>query len=121
MRIRICPERPGKPLGNLFGLFFEDLNHAADGGLYAELIQNRDFEFSPVDREDYTALTGWKAVGDAAIEVTERTDAPFPNNPHCAVVRAGAGKGIAGSGFGSGFISSRTCSYYNNVKHNSFI
>ncbi len=38
MRIRICPEQPCKPLGNLFGLFFEDLNHAADGGLYAELI-----------------------------------------------------------------------------------
>ena len=30
--------------GDLFGIFFEDINHAADGGLYAELIQNRAFE-----------------------------------------------------------------------------
>lgn len=32
---------------NLFGIFFEDLNYAADGGLYAELVQNRSFEYSP--------------------------------------------------------------------------
>ena len=31
-------------IGDLFGLFFEDINHAADGGLYGELIQNRSFE-----------------------------------------------------------------------------
>ena len=29
---------------NLYGIFFEDINHAADGGLYAELISNRSFE-----------------------------------------------------------------------------
>ncbi|WP_298847025.1 hypothetical protein [Clostridium sp.] len=34
----------GLPLGDLFGIFFEDLSHAADGGLYSELIQNRSFE-----------------------------------------------------------------------------
>ena len=40
----------GKPISpNLFGIFFEDLNYAADGGLYAELVQNRSFEYSPSD------------------------------------------------------------------------
>ena len=34
---------------NLFGVFFEDLNYAADGGLYPELVQNRSFEYSPSD------------------------------------------------------------------------
>ncbi len=34
---------------NLFGVFFEDINYAADGGLYAELIQNRSFEYSSSD------------------------------------------------------------------------
>ena len=29
--------------GTLFGIFFEDLNYAADGGLYAEMVQNRSF------------------------------------------------------------------------------
>ena len=33
------------------GIFFEDINYSADGGLYAELIQNRDFEYDPSDRE----------------------------------------------------------------------
>jgi hypothetical protein len=37
--------QPGKPISpDLFGIFFEDLNYAADGGLYAELVQNRSFE-----------------------------------------------------------------------------
>ena len=29
---------------NLYGIFFEEINHAGDGGLYAELVQNRGFE-----------------------------------------------------------------------------
>lgn len=32
---------------HLIGIFFEDINYAADGGLYAELVQNRDFEYTP--------------------------------------------------------------------------
>ena len=35
--------------GDMFGIFFEDLNHAADGGLYGELIRNRSFEFDEID------------------------------------------------------------------------
>ena len=37
---------------NLFGIFFEDINYSADGGLYAELIQNRDFEYDLEDKTD---------------------------------------------------------------------
>ena len=32
----------------LYGLFFEDINHSADGGLYAELLQNRSFEYEDI-------------------------------------------------------------------------
>ncbi|MEH7482639.1 hypothetical protein V7157_16595 [Neobacillus drentensis] len=39
----------GEEMGDLLGIFFEDLNHAADGGLSAELVQNRSFEFNPID------------------------------------------------------------------------
>ena len=42
--------------------FFEDINHAADGGLYAELIQNRAFEFDPIDNKKYHALYAWMLV-----------------------------------------------------------
>ena len=49
-----------KPSGevspNLWGVFFEDINLGADGGLYAELIKNRSFEF-------FKPLTGWTITG----------------------------------------------------------
>ena len=41
-----------KPISpDLFGIFFEDISYAADGGLYAELIQNRSFEYNPGDKD----------------------------------------------------------------------
>jgi len=55
----------------MYGLFFEDINFAADGGLYAELVQNRSFEFPQ-------QLYGWKTVGNVQV----RNDGPFEKNPH---------------------------------------
>lgn len=55
----------------MYGLFFEDINFAADGGLYAEKIKNRSFEFDQ-------PLMGWKTFGN----VTLRDDGPFERNPH---------------------------------------
>lgn len=47
IRVDSALSKPISPL--LYGVFFEDLNYAADGGLYAELIQNRSFEYSAND------------------------------------------------------------------------
>ena len=58
MRFVVDASEKKEPLGDLYGIFFEDLNHAADGGLYAELIQNRAFEFDPVDNPAYTRPDG---------------------------------------------------------------
>jgi alpha-L-arabinofuranosidase len=55
----------------LYGLFFEDINYGADGGLYAELIKNRSFEFPQ-------NLMGWTTFGN----VTLQDDGPFERNPH---------------------------------------
>ncbi len=55
----------------MYGLFFEDINYAADGGLYAELVKNRSFEFPQ-------ALMGWNSFG----KVEVRDDGPFERNPH---------------------------------------
>ncbi len=55
----------------MYGLFFEDINYAADGGLYAELVKNRSFEFPQ-------HLMGWKTFGN----VTLQDDGPFERNPH---------------------------------------
>lgn len=42
-----------------YGIFYEDINRAADGGLYAELVQNRSFEYAKADNASYTGLTSW--------------------------------------------------------------
>lgn len=47
----------------MYGVFFEDINNAADGGLYAELVRNRSFEFLPVDNGGFTGMTAWTPVG----------------------------------------------------------
>lgn len=61
----------------MYGHFFEDINYGADGGLYAELIKNRSFEFPQ-------SFMGWNIFGN----VTLQNDGPFERNPH--YVRLGA-------------------------------
>lgn len=68
----IRTDKPGSSISpTMYGLFFEDINYAADGGLYAEKIKNRSFEFPQ-------RLMGWKTFGNVAL----RNDGPFANNPH---------------------------------------
>ena len=79
-RVQIDGTRPKAISDKLIGIFFEDINYSADGGLYAELIQNRDFEYS---ERDWNATTAWHSP--RPIEIA--TDQPLhPNNPHYAVL-----------------------------------
>lgn len=65
-------KKPGAPIQpTMYGLFFEDINFAADGGLYAEKVINRSFEFPQ-------NLMGWKTFGGVEL----RNDGPFDKNPH---------------------------------------
>ena len=59
----------------MYGIFFEDINYAADGGLYGELVKNRSFEFP-------NALMGWKAFGNFKV----KNDGPFERCPHYVVL-----------------------------------
>ena len=99
--------------GDLFGIFFEDINHAADGGLYAELIQNRAFEFDSIDNKKYHALYAWmpcqldekNGQTDAAdVSLTILTDSPYTKkNPHYLRITANsAAAGVKNLGFNSG-------------------
>ena len=73
--INVKANKPGSSIEKtMYGIFFEDINYAADGGLYAELVKNRSFEFTP----DH--LMGWQAFGNVAI----LEDGPFEKNPHYA-------------------------------------
>ena len=53
----------GKAISDeLIGIFFEDISSSADGGLYAELLQNGSFEFSPAEKDGWGPGTAWKQV-----------------------------------------------------------
>ncbi|MBR6121903.1 MAG: carbohydrate binding domain-containing protein [Prevotella sp.] len=73
-----------KPISDkLIGIFFEDISYAADGGLYAEMVQNRDFEYTPKDHAGWNATTAWHS--SRPIEIA--TEHPLhPNNPHYALL-----------------------------------
>ncbi|HWM06663.1 MAG TPA: alpha-L-arabinofuranosidase C-terminal domain-containing protein, partial [Actinophytocola sp.] len=92
---------------NLYGIFYEDINHAADGGLYAELVQNRSFEFNQLDNPDYHGLTAWSvAAGEASVE---DADSLHPNNLH--YLRTGAGTTVVNAGYNSGIALEDGASY----------
>ena len=71
--IHVDFKKVGSPIQKtMYGIFFEDINYGADGGLYAELIKNRSFEFPQ-------SLLGWTTFG----KVEVRNDDPaFPNSSH---------------------------------------
>lgn len=90
----------------LFGLFFEDINYSADGGLYAEMVQNRSFEYSPTDRREWHPFSFWQYItpGFSYGNVNVETTAPIhANNPHYLVLNiehtGDTGIGIRNSGF----------------------
>ncbi|MBQ8655954.1 MAG: carbohydrate binding domain-containing protein [Prevotella sp.] len=69
-------KKVGAPIqSTMYGIFFEDINFAADGGLYGELVKNRSFEFPQ-------SLMGWQAFG----RVTVKDDGPFDRCPHYVVL-----------------------------------
>lgn len=68
----------------LIGIFFEDISYGADGGLYGEMIQNRDFEYSNADREGWHHLTSWELKGKGS-KLTIGSERPIHiNNCHYA-------------------------------------
>lgn len=76
----------------MYGVFFEDINFGADGGLYAELVKNRSFEFD-------NPFGGWTPFGDVTIQTKNPC---FDRNPHYArLVHSGliTGTGLDNEGF----------------------
>ena len=75
--LTIDMKRNGAPVQKtMYGLFIEDVNFAADGGLYAELIKNRSFDFP-------YPFTGWQFAGNVEV----RNDGPFDRNPNYPLPR----------------------------------
>src|SRR5438093_5699971 len=105
-KLTIDLNQTGKAISpDLFGIFFEDLNYAADGGLYAELIQNRSFEYDVTEQPTWNSLSFWELTkrgggeGDWAVGAARPI---HPNNPHYLhldVSKVGGGVGLVNSGF----------------------
>lgn len=102
----------------LFGIFFEDINFAADGGLYAEMVQNRSFEFTELaaGNEEHA----WQDVGSISSDVVkdDKDGCLNINNPNYIVITntSGAKGGIENTGFLEGMAikagDSYTLSFY---------
>jgi len=98
--LTVAVDKPGHAISPmLYGIFFEDINCSADGGIYAELVRNRNFEDS--EKPDW-----WEAIGNGAGRVELAVDAAqpvSPKNPHSLKVKiAGSGSeraGVANNGF----------------------
>ena len=68
----VITNKPGaKVQSTMYGIFFEDINFAADGGLYAEMVKNRSLEFPQ-------NFMGWRTFGNVEL----KNDGPFDKNPH---------------------------------------
>lgn len=90
VNISINTEKSKKISDLLIGAFFEDISYAADGGLYAELIQNRDFEYTPADKKggdsNWNSKKAWEISGNG-ISFSIDTIAPIHhNNKHYATL-----------------------------------
>src|SRR4051794_17549808 len=90
--LTVAADKPGHLISpTLFGIFFEDINCSADGGLYAELVRNRNFEDS--DAPDY-----WQAADADTTRLSIDPSRPLSGqNPHSLkVLTHDVGRGRAG-------------------------
>ena len=96
--LTVQTDRPGAKINPaMWGIFFEDINFGADGGLYAELVKNRGFEFPD-------PMMGWTKISTSVArgQLTIRDDDGFdPGNPHYLRIHseAKAHFGISNEGF----------------------
>lgn len=101
----------------LYGIFFEDINFAADGGLYAEKVINRSFEYGTLALDD--ELHGYSKVGDVSLEVMKNdlSSCLNENNTNYLVItnNSGAPAGVANRGFLDGMAIEENAEYYFSV------
>lgn len=92
---------------DLYGIFYEDINYAADGGLYAELVRNRSFEFSTADNASFNALTAWQEVergsaGTIAVGTDRARWLNDSNRASLTITADGPGMGVRNIGYNRG-------------------
>ena len=107
VKVDIYPNTPGAKVSqNLYGIFYEDINHAADGGLYAELIRNRSFE------DDEKEACSWNTYNGAKMHIVNNAKKQLNKNQRNYLEVSFTGKnnsGINNEGFwGINVVQGRT-------------
>ena len=92
---------------SMYGVFFEDINYAADGGLYAELVRNRSFEFNSTDAAGWNGLTAWTATGTAAVA----NDDQRLNERNRNYLKVSGAAALTNTGFNTGLAVARSEHY----------
>lgn len=97
----------------LYGIFFEDINFAADGGVYAEKVVNRSFEYGELAADD--ELHGWSQVDtvDYSVTVGDAENGLNANNTNYLVINntSGALGGVQNKGFLEGMAIEKDVTY----------
>lgn len=93
--IIVQADKPIAPISpTMWGVFFEDINFAADGGLYAEMVKNRSFEFP-------APLMGWRELkqkGTGRIQIINEVERA-PNNRYVRLISSQGIYGLSNEGF----------------------
>jgi alpha-L-arabinofuranosidase len=91
----------------LYGIFFEDINYAGDGGMYPELINNRSFEYFDINNVVDKRLMAWEKIQseDSEVELAVLNETPInqinPNYLNIRVTKQGTKMGVRNLGFHS--------------------
>ncbi|WP_243349445.1 alpha-L-arabinofuranosidase C-terminal domain-containing protein [Parabacteroides sp. FAFU027] len=94
--VQVDTKKVGSPIQKtMYGIFFEDINFGADGGLYAELVKNRSFEF------DHN-LVGWLPFGNVKVMNTNPCFDKNPNYVQISYDKELTGSGLENEGFAKG-------------------
>ncbi|MDD4970552.1 MAG: alpha-L-arabinofuranosidase C-terminal domain-containing protein [Paludibacter sp.] len=91
--IQVEVKKVGSPIQKtMYGIFFEDINFGADGGIYGELVKNRSFEFD-------NHLVGWLPFGKVSVLNENPCFAKNPNYIQLSYTKEVTGTGIENEGF----------------------
>ncbi|HWH68376.1 MAG TPA: hypothetical protein VNT26_03285, partial [Candidatus Sulfotelmatobacter sp.] len=98
--LTVDADKPGHAISPmLYGIFFEDINCSADGGLYAELVRNRNFEDAEKP-DQWSVLSSGLASVEMSVDTSRLASAKNPRSLKVSIAKTGAGRvGIANNGF----------------------
>ncbi|HVM48293.1 MAG TPA: alpha-L-arabinofuranosidase C-terminal domain-containing protein [Candidatus Acidoferrum sp.] len=97
--LTIPADRPGAVVStNLFGIFFEEINFAGEGGLYAEMVRNRSFDNSP-NADYWTLVTQGTATGQMSVDGAQPLNTNRPHSLQLTMLSGVGSVGAANAGF----------------------